>query len=565
MLNALPNTDTIREDLAPWLFGDTDGDTQTSEPVITHTDSTQTTGAEVETWLRDPLKSDIHSSRIDLVCGGLVTSSVGFARPTVASPTLCAVPSSNGGSATYSPHSLIGDRWKTFRRIANGSLTLSSGSPTGNLSIASNALDRDLPAGFCLRVTASDGVTDRGWVRITSNVSAGSTTLPLHWINNNCSKGASFTVAIVSTDILVSNSFWYPQHNVSLWQIRHMNLTGDPPVSRIDSDPKHTESARYYACDGIACSGVGYIEGLRIEGFPGWAAHLESRGNTDTQSGQKSPYDVEAPYVGQCVAERCLSGFYLGWTDGSTGSLKSGGMKDFAFYVTAGPISGGHWHGWGSNVAIYTKDGSSIKNVGLEAADSNGGLDMFGDYHVVTSCRVYNNLYYGARYWGTVDVSGLDVTHASNAVDGGDGLPTGYAVILGSWGDATTLKGFRISCSGGAHGLLLGHTGGKTLGVRSGSNVDGVTLQGNLHGDGTTGSKGLVINSPIVGLDGTVNITGFNKHFTVTSTGSLTGSRLIVRGPSSGVVTWANAATGTFAAPNYQSGIASDQVQFIPL
>lgn len=525
--------------------------------------------AEIEKFLQDPTQCDYREAMIHLRAAGLIDGTERNARPIVAGRnTLCAAPGSPGSKDSHSPHALIGDSYYSLKVDATESKTITN-TPT---TLAVTAIDRDLPAGFVLKVDDGSGAL-RGFLELTQDEVDGATSL--HVV-----RATGSNVPVTSGDDVTNGNVFYVQAGLVSAGIENLMLVADPPGGWMDNYPVYAEGSRYYACDGIALDPFQVdIRNVLIVGFPGHGLWMGNGwGSTNTQKGRKSPWDAEGCFVDNVYVDRCLGGIYLGTTDSKFGTLVTSATRDYGVIVAGGPVSGNLIHAYGTKTAVQVTQGGILNCNFVEAADTTvGGLEIVGSYGGIHRLRLYNNNYWSLRVFGGYNtINSADILHSSTNTDPND-WRSGAAVVVGSYSDGTSLNNLSVRCNvSNVNGVLIGDNSSKVLGISSDSKQVGFRLNGHVKGSGGDSNYGVTFAGPLSGAEINLNVDGFAKGvvFNVNKNATpapLARSRVRIWGPSSTTIWAMNNATptpsvvaaGTFSSPDSSLLLGSPQLEFI--
>lgn len=467
-------------------------------------------------------------------------------QPIVANSAMCSqIGGTDGGSITFSPKALVRDKYYDLVVTATGSLTLTTGAPTGVLSIA--ALDRTLQKGFVLKFGASN------WAALTQAASAGDTTLHLQVLYPDIYG----SLVIASTNVAVPLNGLYYQGGTPGPAVENYTLVGraNPFVS------VNNWSAMKYSCDGLASGSMGLLlRDFKAQNFPGhgiWMGFpLDPRSRVN--SGE-TPWDnPEIVLDGINRVSSCLGGVSLLGTDTKIpGSLIIRLCRDYGFRVLGSAAQGGTVHaygcgGWGIQITL----GNYFDHLESENCDYGISLEGNAVESQLRAMRAFGNKYIGARILASfTQVGAINILHASAATDGNGSFPTGMALMIGSFSQVIQCPMVRINCQAGASGIRFG-----TFTVNT---MNTIQLGGSTRG--TSGCpKGLGFGVPMNNCDISMEVGGFDTDLYFENGSSLAGSRLRIFGATNSNIRWPDGTTGTYQTPNVPSALASsNDIKFL--
>lgn len=442
--------------------------------------------------------------------------------PFVAGRSLCTPPATDLGKNYPSPNALIRDRWHGLNIVTTQTKSFDTAHPSGTLTI--QALGKALPAGFVI------GFPSLQYLQLTANAAFGATSLSVKKIWNDTN--------VTSGDIATPRNGYFSQQGDPSPRVRDMVLVGDP-------DPRINpgfETARKYACDGIAIEAMGAnIENVLISNFPGHGLWINDPLAATTLASLVLPWDVIVPHVGYVEVERCLSGITIGSTDGKFDTLIASGCRDYGVRLKGFSIQGNKIHGFGSyGPGVWMENGGMVGTV--EGESSDYGVDISGRAQC-NSVWAYNNTYRGVLIDSyEVSIGTISVQHNSGATDS-NYYPTGYALIVHGFSNRFTCPSIHLDAKNGSYGMLLGK-------ITYDHTLEEVRVAGRITGTESPGDYGLVIGQPLNGSVVDMNVNGFLNNVWMWDAVTLAGNTLNFRGTSAQTIRWPNGVTGTFQTPN---------------
>lgn len=464
--------------------------------------------------------------------------------PIVADSTMCAqISGSDGGYATYSPKSLIRDKYIDMVVTATSALTLSTGSPTGNLSVS--ALSQALPIGFLLKFG------DSNWVSLTQAAAKNATTLHLRVLYPDIYGSLVISIGNHATPL---NGYFY-QGGTPGSELDNYALIGmASPIVRSGN-----WDAMKYSCDGVAISSAAAVaRNLLISNFPGHGFystfHVDPRARVDVG---ELPYDnPEILFEGINQVKNCLAGFTLNAADSrNAGTLIARGCRDYGIRLNGSAIQGGAYHGYASKIGVWISQPAFPQHVRGEDSDYGVILDAqsptSSGQSQIGGLRTLSNKYLGVRVLGAeIHCGSMEIVHSSNLTNNSDPYPTGWGLNLGSFVEGFSCPSLYIDNSGGtANGCRFGQFTVNTMKT--------IHMQGRLKGGG--GAVGLQLGVGLVGSVLNLNIDNYTRALDFGSgQGPFQGNDWTFRGAASSAIKWPDGSDGRFDAPNYPSGMDTD-------
>lgn len=518
--------------------------------------------ADIRAWYAT---QDRRSETYEIEAGQVVEGARGFQRAIVGTQELCEQPATDPGWYWPAYNAIVASKYASLRLTPTASCTISGGAlATGSLEVAS--VPRDLPQGAVLMFKHNTTITPYYYVQLTANVSAsaGTTTIPVRKIFADVAITTSFT------------GFWggrYASQRASNVPTVSDLLVCAEPDSWFASSREYMSAGLKYATDGFHFNNSG-IKGrnLKAHGIIGTGIRLSHAGSESTNTGTQGPWDNSWSFYDNLQADTCLTGIVVQGGDEKYGNMYASNCRDFGIMLAATANHVASAHGWGCQTGVGIV--GSINCASLDGADSDFGVELHsweginsGRETKIANLTVYNNIYSGFRCsQDSVSIGQALIEANSNgttSVDklnmfGGDTAFTNWGAVLGSWSDYFSCPALKILTANTANGLNIGHNAGKTL-----TFVDIAGTIAKLSGAGTT--YGLRVRAPLAASVLAMGVYGFTNGFYVDTGATLTGNRIVLRGPSATTIRWADGTTGTFGSHTVPTAVASaNSVSILP-